>query len=90
VSLDRTSERASSYRTQSDDTSVDVERLLFDAYRRMPPWEKARRVTEMVAALDTLALAGVAARHPLADERERRLRVGALRLDADTMRRANG
>jgi hypothetical protein len=50
------------YRTQSDDTDVEVERLLIEAYRRMPPWENARRVGEMLHALDTLALAGIASR----------------------------
>lgn len=82
--------RPHEYRTQSPDTDVAVERLLIVAYRRMPPWEKMRRVGEMVHALETLALAGIAARHPDATERERRLRLAALRLDRDTMIRAFG
>lgn len=56
----------------------------------MPPWEKANRVGEMVQALDTLALAGIADRHPQATEHERRLRLAALRLNRDTMVRAFG
>jgi hypothetical protein len=44
----------------------------------------------MVQALETLALAGIADRHPQADERERRLRLAALRLERDTMVNAFG
>ena len=73
------------YRTQSGDTDFEVERLILEAYRRMPPWEKARRVGEMVHTLEMLALAGIAGRHPEATERERRLRLAALRLDRQTM-----
>jgi hypothetical protein len=78
------------YRTQSEDTGYEIERVLIATYRRMPPWEKARRVGEMLVALDQLALAGIAVRHPGAGERERRLRLAALRLDRDTMVRVFG
>ena len=78
------------YRTQSPDTDVAAERLLVDAYRRMPPWEKARRVGEMIQALETLALAGIVDRHPDSTDHERRLRLAALRFDRDTMVRAFG
>lgn len=81
---------APGYRTQSSDTSLEVERLLIEAYRRMPPWEKAGRVREMADALEALALAGIAARHPQATEHERRLRSAALRLDRETMMCAFG
>jgi hypothetical protein len=80
----------SGYRTQSEDTDYEIERRLIDAYRRMPSWEKARRVGEMVQALDQLALAGIGARHPHAGERERQLRRAALRLDREVMVRAFG
>lgn len=43
------------YKTQSEDTDYEIERRLFEAYRRMPPWEKAVRVGEMVMALDQTA-----------------------------------
>jgi hypothetical protein len=78
------------YRTQSADTDFGVEQLLIEAYRRMPPWEKAHRVSDMIRTLDTLALACIIARHPEANERERRLRLAALRLDRDTMLHAFG
>jgi hypothetical protein len=73
------------YQTQSPDTSPEAERILIEAYRRMPPWEKARRLTELVRAVEELARVGVLERHPDANEEEIRLRLIALRLDADTM-----
>ena len=73
------------YRPQSDDTSPDVDRRLFEAYRTMPSWEKARRLDADAAALDHLARAGIQQRHPNATEQEIRLRVAALRLDRETM-----
>jgi hypothetical protein len=82
------SARREGYQTQSADTAIDAERVLIEAYRRMPPWEKARRVSEMTQAVETLALAGIAERHPGASDRERRLRLAALRLDRETMVRA--
>jgi hypothetical protein len=85
MSTDRSSPPSSNYRTQSADTAFDVEQLLVEAYRRMPPWEKIERVGQMVQTLETLALAGIAERHPHATERERRLRLAALRLDRDLM-----
>ncbi len=75
----------SGYRPQSRDTSEAADRLLMDAYRRMPPWEKARRVSDLTRACQELALAGIRERHPDADERELRLRLAALWLDRDTM-----
>jgi hypothetical protein len=90
MSADRRSSPSSEYRTQSADTAIDVELVLIEAYRRMPSWEKARRVGEMVQTVETLALAGIADRHPESTERERRLRLAALRLDRDTMVRAFG
>jgi hypothetical protein len=90
MSAEQVPPRSRHYRTQSADTAFDVEQLLVEAYRRMPPWEKARRVGEMVQTLETLALAGIADRHPQATPQERRLRLAALRLDRDTMVRAFG
>ena len=90
MTIDSLLRRPPGYRTQSGDTDFEVERLMIEAYRRMPPWEKARRVGEMVHTLEVLALAGIANRHPEATERERRLRLAALRLDRETMVRAFG
>jgi hypothetical protein len=78
-------EPAAGYQTQSTDTTPEAERILIDAYRRMPPLEKARRLTELVRAVEELARVGVLERHPDANEEEIRLRLAALRFDADTM-----
>ena len=86
--LDRPPTPPPGYRPQAVDTCFEVERLLIEAYRRMPSWEKARRLGDMAQALETLALAGIADRYPQATEREHRLRLAALRLDRDTMIRA--
>ena len=78
------------YRAQSEDTSVEIDGVLFDAYRAMPSWEKARRVDENALALEQLARLGIRQRYPDAEEQEIRLRVAALRLDRETMIRAFG
>ncbi len=76
------------YRTQSPDTSPKAERILFEAYRRMPPWEKVRRMTEMTQACAQFARAGIRMRHPDATEREIRFRLAAFTVDRETMIRA--
>lgn len=69
------------------DTPPAVERLLVDGYRRMPSAAKLHRVVAMNRALEQLARARLRARYgPDIPEREMRLRLGALRLDADIMR----
>jgi len=61
------------YRTQSLDTDPEVDRLRFDLYRRMSPAARAERVAALCRALDTLAVAGLRARHPaLAEDDLRR------------------
>ena len=80
----------SGYRTQSADTSPGAEQVLIEAYRRMPPLEKVRRLTEIIRACEQLALAGIRERHPQASEWEIRLRLAALRLDRETVVRVFG
>ena len=82
--------KQSGYRPQSEDTSIDIDRLLFEAYRAMPSWDKARRLDEDTLALEQLARLGIQQRHPDAGEGEIRLRLAALRLDRDTMIHAFG
>lgn len=78
------------YRTQSPDTTYEVECLLIDAWRRMPPWEKAQKLAESSRAVEQLARAGVRLRYPEATDREVQLRVAALRLGAHLMREVYG
>jgi hypothetical protein len=50
------------YRSQSEDTQADVDRLQMEAYRRIAPAQKWRRVSADCLALDRLAAAGRARR----------------------------
>lgn len=76
--------------TQSPDTSEEAERIWFARLRAMGPWQRLRMVFDLCEAADTLALAGLRARHPQATERELRLRLAATRYDRETMIRAFG
>ena len=78
------------YKTQSRDTSAKVERILIEAYQRMSPQEKMSKIAHMSQACTDLAIMGIRQRHPHADEQEIRLRLGALRLERETMIKAFG
>jgi hypothetical protein len=80
----------SRYVTQSADTSEEIDRLLFERYRQMQPWEKLRMVAEMIETAEVLAFAGLRLRHPDASDRELRLRLAAMRYDRETMIKAFG
>jgi hypothetical protein len=71
-----------------DDTSPDARRVMIEAYRRMAPAEKLRRVFDLYEFGMGLARADVGRRHPDADEREVRLRVASRYLDPDLIRKA--
>lgn len=62
------------------DTTAEAERRQIDAWRRMSPLDKARLVSQATHAALELAMAGVRSRHPAASERERFLRVAAVKL----------
>ncbi len=72
------------------DTPVSIQKILLDGYRKMPPWEKMRRVNELNKAAQQLALSRI--RHQYGDipEREQRLRLASLWLDRETMIRVFG
>ena len=72
------------------DTTPEVYTLPFERYARMAPAEKAQRVVDLTRAACTLALAGLRARHPDADEPELLLRLAVLRLGGETVGRAYG
>ena len=78
------------YRTQSADTSIDVDRMLVRRYRAMSPADKVRIVRQLSRTTQELALAGLRQRYPHASPREMQLRLAATRLDAATMRAAFG
>lgn len=72
---------ASAYRPQSADTTEAVDRLMFEAYARMSPDEKLRRVTDLNRACQTLSLQGFRAEHPDASEQEVQARWAATFLE---------
>jgi hypothetical protein len=71
-----------------DDTSPEVEALLIAGYQRMTPAERLERACDLSLAVRQLALARLRSEHPHASERELRLRLAALTIDPETMRRA--
>lgn len=77
-------------RTQSRDTSPEIERRQIDAWRAMSEARKLAIASELTLAAEELTRAGIRERHPSASEREIALRLGALRLDRDTMIRVFG
>ena len=70
---------------QSRDTEPWAEARMFAYWRGLATWEKAQIVTELCRAAEELQLAGLAARHPEADEEELRLRAACVRLGRETV-----
>ena len=78
------------YRPQSSDTSAEADRERFRRYAQMTPAQKMQLLGELQREADELALIGIRRRHPHADERERSLRLLALKVDRGLMVRAFG
>ena len=72
------------------DTTAEARRVQVDCYRRMAPWQKVELCMQLEHLADTLALAGIAERHPQADDDERRLRLLTLKHGPELVRRAYG
>jgi hypothetical protein len=77
-------------RSSAADTTPEASAVQFDRYARMSPRERAARVVALTRTACTLAVAGLRARHPAADEPELLLRLAVLRLGSDTVHRAYG
>lgn len=75
-------------KTQSPDTHPKIEQMLIEGYRKMSAAEKFRHIEEMFRCAEILATADIKARHPDADERERRLRVASRRIPPELMKKA--
>lgn len=71
----------------SADTAVEIEARQIEAWRRMSPAERLEVSGEMTRAANELTLADIRHRHPHATERECFLRLAAVRLGANTVRR---
>jgi hypothetical protein len=52
------------------DTRPEAEAVLFELLRQTPPWRKLRTMDQLNQQMRGLALSGIRARHPLADEVE--------------------
>ena len=69
------------------DTSSRIQQMILHGYRQMPPSHKLARVQELTHAVQQLALARIRLQYGAVSEREQRLRLAALWLDRETMRR---
>ena len=76
--------------TRVADTTPEADQVLFEAYARMSPAERAQRAADLTRTACLFALAGLRQRHPDADEPELLLRLAVLRLGADAVERAYG
>jgi hypothetical protein len=79
--------RASGSRRLLSDTSPEAEKVLIELYRQAPAWKKLRQVSQLTRMVQELALSDIRRRHPLADEREQKLRLASRWLSSQTMRR---
>ena len=72
-------------RTQSVDTSPEIEAIQVRLFREMGPRGRLTAAAELNDALDDLARAGIRSRHGDLPEAEARLRLFALRLSREQM-----
>jgi len=67
------------------DTSALVEKIVIEGYRKMTPWEKMKRVSELIKTVQQLALSRIRKQYGEISEYEQKLRLASLWLDRDTM-----
>jgi hypothetical protein len=70
---------------QLSDTPPHIWEILIEGYRRMPPQQKLKRVSELTKAVQQLALARICRQYGGISEEEQRLRLASLWLDRETM-----
>jgi hypothetical protein len=75
-------------KTLSPDTSPEIERIMIEGYRKMPAWKKLQQVCELTELVWQLAMNDIRRRYPLADSRERKLRLASRWLDRELMKKA--
>lgn len=63
---------------------------MLELYRRMTPWEKAKKVFDLARATRQLAAARIRSEHPELSEREVEVRVAALVYGRNLVMRATG
>ena len=69
------------------DTPPHIQKIIIQGYRQMPLYQKLARVRELTHMVQQLALARIQKQYGTVSEREQRLRLAALWLDRETMRR---
>ncbi len=62
-----------------------IQEILVEGYRKMPPWEKMKRVSELNKAIQQLALSRIRKQYGDIPEQEKKLRLASLWLDRETM-----
>ena len=67
--------------------SIEFDEAQIAAWRRMSPLEKLQEVSRLNSEAHELALADIRRRYPAANERECFLRLAAIRIGVDTVRR---
>jgi len=78
-------------KTLSLDTPPEIEEIVLERYRQMPPFEKLMQVFELNQMAQQMAALRIQAQYgPDLSERELRLRLAALWLDRDLMIEAFG
>jgi hypothetical protein len=78
-------------KTLSADTPPEIEEIVLERYRQMPPFEKLMQVFELNQMAQQMAALRLQAQYgPDLSERELRLRLAALWLDRETMIEAFG
>ena len=77
-------------RDQLERTDPEIERLIIEAIRRMSPAEKMGRISSLNQTLELLALSGIRARYPEADEWECKLRAASRRVPPELLKKAFG
>jgi hypothetical protein len=77
-------------RTQSPDTSPEVERLLIERFRTTPPWRKVAMVEDINRTVRRLALTGLRNRFPSDTPDELRRRWAALVLGPELAAKVYG
>jgi hypothetical protein len=73
-----------------NDTHPAIEALLIEGHRGMSPTQKLERVCALILAVQALAIADIRRQHPLANEREQKLRLASRWIEPELMLRAFG
>ena len=74
-------------RPLAEDTSLEIEQIQIEQWRRMSPAQKAALISGLSRAAREMALAGVRHRYPDASPREQFLRLAIVSLGLDLARK---